>query len=101
MQFTLFNKDAISDSLAVMCRFTTADRRRVATLTVDGTKIADITIPERVQGSDNGFFNMEFPIPAELIKDSKGNVKTQFKVRLAATGQTPNPGLYYLRLVRK
>jgi hypothetical protein len=84
-----------------MCRFTTADRRRVATLTVDGTKIADITIPERVQGSDNGFFNMEFPIPAELIKDSKGNVKTQFKVRLAATGQTPNPGLYYLRLVRK
>ena len=101
VQFTLFNKDAISDSLAVMCRFTTADRRRVATLTVDGTKIADITIPERVQGSDNGFFNMEFPIPAELIKDSKGNVKTQFKVRLAATGQTPNPGLYYLRLVRK
>lgn len=101
VQFTLFNKDAISDSLAVMCRFTTADRRRVATLTVDGTKIADITIPDRMRGSDNGFFNIEFPIPTELIKDSKGNVKTQFKVRLTATGQTPNPGLYYLRLVKR
>ncbi len=101
VQFTLFNKDAINDSLAVMCRFTTADRRRVATLTVDGTKIADITIPDRMKGSDNGFYNIEYPIPAELLKDSKGNVKTQFKVRLTATGQTPIPGLYYLRLVKK
>ena len=101
VQFTLFNKDAIGDSLAVMCRFTTADRRRVATLTVDGTTIADVNIPDRVRNSDNGFFNVEYPIPAELMKDSKGNVKTQFKVRLTATGQTPNPGLYYLRLVRK
>ena len=100
VQFTLFNKDAVSDSLAIMCRFTTADRRRVATLTVDGTKIADVSIPDRVRNSDNGFFNVEYPIPAELLKDNKGNVKTQFKVRLAATGQTPNPGLYYLRLVK-
>jgi hypothetical protein len=98
VQFTLFNKDAVNDSLAIMCRFTTSDRRRVATLTVDGTKIADITIPDRVRGSEGGFFNVEYPIPAELLKDSKGNVKTQFKVRLSATGQTPNPGLYYLRL---
>ena len=99
VQFTLFNKDAISEGLAVMCRFTTADRGRVATLTVDGTKIADITIPEKVKYSENGFYNVEYPIPANLIKDSKGKVKTFFKVRLAATGSTPNPGLYYLRLV--
>ena len=99
VQFTLFNKDGISEGLAIMCRFTTADRGRVATLTVDGKKIADITIPEKVRKSDNGFFNVEYPIPADLIKDSKGNVKTKFKVRLSATGSTPNPGLYYLRLV--
>ena len=99
VQFTLFNKDAISEGLAVMCRFTTADRGRVATLTVDGTKIADITIPSSVKNSENGFYNVEYPIPASLIKDSKGNVKTKFKVRLSATGSTPNPGLYYLRLV--
>ena len=101
VEFALFNKDAISDSLSVMCRFTTADHGRTATLTVDGTKIADITIPGRVRNSENGFYNIEFPIPAELMKDSKGKIKTSYKVRLSATGATPNPGLYYLRLVKK
>lgn len=101
VQFSLFNKDAISDSLSVMCRFTTADHGRTATLTVDGTKLADITIPGRVRNSENGFYNIEFPIPAELMKDSKGKIKTSYKVRLSATGATPNPGLYYLRLVKK
>ena len=92
VEFALFNKDAISDSLSVMCRFTTADHGRTATLTVDGTKIADITIPGRVRNSENGFYNIEFPIPAELMKDSKGKIKTSYKVRLSATGATPNPG---------
>ena len=101
VEFALFNKDAITDSLAVMCRFTTADRGRTATLTIDGTKIAEITIPGRVRNSENGFYNIEFPIPSELMKDSKGNIKTSYKVRLSATGSTPNPGLYYLRLVKK
>lgn len=101
VQFSLFNKDAVTDSLAIMCRFTTDDHGRTATLTVDGTKIADITIPGRVRNSENGFYNIEFPIPAELMKDSKGKIKTSYKVRLSATGTTPNPGLYYLRLVKK
>ena len=101
VQFSLFNKDAVTDSLAIMCRFTTDDRGRTATLTLDGTKLADITIPGRVRNSENGFYNIEFPIPAEMMKDSKGNIKTSFKVRLSATGTTPNPGLYYLRLVKK
>ena len=101
VEFALFNKDAISDSLSVMCRFTTADHGRTATLTVDGTKIADITIPGRIRNSENGFYNIEFPIPAELMKDGKGKIKTSYKVRLSATGTTPNPGLYYLRLVKK
>ncbi|SDO00020.1 hypothetical protein SAMN04487900_1079 [Prevotella communis] len=101
VQFSLFNKDAVTDSLAIMCRFTTDDRGRTATLTVDGTKIADITIPGRVRNSENGFYNIEFPIPAEMMKDSKGKIKTSYKVRLSATGATPNPGLYYLRLVKK
>ena len=99
VEFALYNKDAISDSLAIMCRFTTADRGRTATLTVDGTKVADISIPGRVRNSDNGFYNVEYAIPADLMKDGKGKIKTSFKVRLSATGNTPNPGLYYLRLV--
>ena len=101
VQFTLFNKDAMSDSLAVMLRFTTADRGRMATLTIDGEKIADITIPRRVTGADErGFFNTEYPIPATLLVDKAGKPKEKFVVRLTASPTTPNPGLYYLRLVK-
>ena len=101
VQFTLFNKDAMSDSLAVMLRFTTADRGRMATLTIDGEKIADITIPGRVTGADErGFFNTEYPIPATLLVDKAGKPKEKFVVRLTASPTTPNPGLYYLRLVK-
>ena len=100
VQYTLYNTAQVADSLAVMCRFTTADKGRVATLTVDGTKIADITIPSSYKGSVNGFYNIEYPIPSELVRDAQRQVKTSFTVRLAATGSTPNPGLYYLRLMR-
>ena len=91
----------MSDSLAVMLRFTTADRGRMATLTIDGEKIADITIPRRVTGADErGFFNTEYPIPATLLVDKAGKLKEKFVVRLTASPTTPNPGLYYLRLVK-
>ena len=79
VEFALFNKDAISDSLSVMCRFTTADHGRTATLTVDGTKIADITIPGRVRNSENGFYNIEFPIPAELNPQPRSLLPTTGK----------------------
>ena len=100
VQYTLSNPTQVGDSLSVMCRFTTADKGRVGTLTVDGTKIADITIPNTFKGAVNGFYNIEFPIPASLVRDAQGQVKTRFVVRLAATGSTPNPGLYYMRLLR-
>jgi len=101
VQFTLFNNKKETNGLAVMCRFITTDKGRKAALTVDGVKIADIVIPEKMEGSANGFYNIEFPIPAELLKDAKGEVKTRFVVRLAASSETMNPGLYYLRLVKK
>ena len=99
VQYTLYNKTQVADSLSVMCRFTTADQGRKAVLTVDGTKIADINIPANYKGAENGFYNIEFPIPASLLKDGEGSVKTKFVVRLAATAGTLNPGLYYLRLL--
>ncbi len=100
VQYTLYNTNQVADSLSVMCRFTTADQGRKAVLTVDGTKIADIAIPSSYKGAVNGFYNIEFPIPASLVKDAQGAVKTKFVVRLAATSGTLNPGLYYLRLLR-
>ncbi|MBO4907471.1 MAG: glycoside hydrolase family 127 protein [Bacteroidaceae bacterium] len=100
VQYTLFNPEAVGDALAILCRFTTADQGRKASLLVDGQKIADIEIPSSVRKSENGFYNIEFPIPDALITDAQDNVKTQFVVRLSANKGTLNPGLYYLRLMQ-
>lgn len=100
VQYTLFNPNVEDSALSIMCRFTTADNGRKATLLVDGEKIADIVIPSTVKKSDNGFYNIEYPIPTSLIYDAQGDVKKQFVVRLAATEGTANPGLYYLRLMK-
>ena len=100
VQFTLFNPNNVSEGLAIMLRFTTADKGRKGTLTIDGKKIADIEIPSQVKTSFNGFYNIEYPIPESLLKDASGNVKSKFVVRLSANAGTTNPGMYYLRLVK-
>ena len=100
IQYTLFNPTQQSDRLSVMFRFNLADRGRMATLTVDGQKVADITIPSSAKGSDaNGFYNVEYPLPASLIIDAQGKVKTSFTVRLTASSTTLCPGIYYVRLL--
>ena len=100
VQYTLFNNKGQADHLSLLLRFTTADRGRKAVLMVDGEKMADIEIPAKVEKAENGFFNVEYPIPASLLTDGQGHTKSQFTVRLAATEGTLNPGLYYLRLVK-
>ena len=101
VQYTLYNITHVGEGLSVMCRFTIFDRGRKAELTVDGTKIGDVVIPNQMKNTDNGFFNVEFAIPEELLKDANGELKSKFVVRLSATENTPNPGLYYLRLIKK
>ena len=100
MQYTLFNASAGTDSLAILCRFITADKGRQATLTVNGVNIANIIIPEKTEGENNGFFDVEYPLPATLLRDKHGKATAKFLVRLSADGTTPNPGWYGLRLVR-
>ncbi len=99
IQYSLFNKKGVKDSLSIMLRFTTADKGRKGTLTVDGTKIADITVAESAKNAENGFYNVEFPIPAALAVDKDGNAKEKFMVRLTASATTLIPGLYYMRLM--
>ena len=99
IQYSLYNKKGVKDSLAIMLRFTTADQGRKGTLTVDGTKIADITVASTAKNAENGFYNAEFPIPATLAVDKNGNAKEKFVVRLTASSSTMIPGLYYMRLV--
>ena len=100
VQYSLYNKDGVTSQLSIMCRFTTADKGRKATLTVDGQTIASITIPSSVKGAENGFYNVEFPIPEKIATRSRGKAKDKFVVRLSATGGTPNPGLYGIRLMK-
>lgn len=96
IQYTLYNNSGVEEGLSIMFRFNLADRGRKATLTVDGTQLADITIPSTAKGSDaNGFYNVEYPIPADLAKG-----KTQFVVRLTASSSTLCPGIYYVRLLK-
>ena len=101
IQYSLYNKQGVKDSLAIMLRFTTADKGRKGTLTVDGVKIADVVVTSTAKWAEaNGFYNIEYPIPASLMKDDEGKAKTKFVVRLAATKGMMNPGLYYLRLMK-
>ena len=96
IEYTLYNNSGIEENLSIMLRFITADTGRKGTLTVDGEQLADITIPDRVKGSDDrGFYNVEYPIPASLAKGKK-----QFVVRLTASPSTLCPGLYYVRLLK-
>lgn len=107
IQYVLTIPDSVAqtitseDRLAVMCRFTVADKNRQGALYLEGVKLADITIPASIKGQDSkGFYNVEFPIPDEALYDSKGNVKTSLTFRLNAAANTLCPGLYYVRLLR-
>ncbi len=89
-----------SSDLSIACRFTTADKGRTAAIYIDGTKIADYTVPSSVTSAVNGFYYQEFPIPDALLLDTSGNNKTSVTFQILASGTTPCPGLYYLRLLK-
>lgn len=100
VQYVLSNPSGRTDSISLFCRFTTADRGRTATITIDGVKLVDITIPSSVKNAEsNGFFNVEYLIPAALLTDSQGKAKERITFRIAPNGTTPIPGLYFLRLM--
>ena len=100
IEYALFNEKQVAEGLSVMFRFNLADRGRKATLTIDGVPVSDITIPPFVKGSDsNRFYNVEYAIPEQLIKDASGNVKKKFVVRLTASATTLCPGIYHVSLL--
>jgi len=103
VQYTLSNTGQKVDSLAIMCRFTTADKNRHCNIYLDGELfISDYAVPSTASNADeSGFYNVEFPIPAEMLYDSEGNVKTNLVFRIEPSGTGYIPGLYYLRLVDK
>lgn len=100
IQYTLSNKDKIASNLSVMCRFTTADKGRIGSIYIDGQKLQTFEIPAKYSPSENGFFNIEIPIPDKLLKDKKGNIKSELTFQIKAESNTICPGLFYLRLLK-
>lgn len=100
MEYTLANTSGKTDSVALMCRFTTADKNRVATIRIDGKVLTEVTIPDTYKhADDNGFYNIEYLIPADMLKNADGSAKSKIVFRLEASGSGMAPGLYYLRLL--
>ena len=76
IQYVVENTEGIKTNVSLMLRFITSDRGRTASIYIDDQKLGEITIQNRMKGADeNGFFNVEYRIPDELLLDSKGNVK--------------------------
>jgi DUF1680 family protein len=101
IQYVLANPEGITEGVAIMLRMTVADKGRQGFVTIDGTKIADITVPGSFNGQDaRGFYNLEIPIPEALLKNADGTPKTEVTFRLTASSTTLIPGLYYVRLVK-
>lgn len=101
VQYVLENKEGADTNVSLMIRMITADKGRAMTIYVDGVKIADHTVPSSIKGQDeNGFYNIEYRIPDELLRDSKGNLKQKLTFKAVASASTLLPGLYYLRLMK-
>jgi len=94
IQYTLSNPNGLTEGVAIMLRLTTADKGRMGYITINGKRLVDITVAASAKNQDSkGFYNIEYPIPAELLKG------TSVTFRLTASSTTPIPGLYGVRLV--
>lgn len=102
IQYTLGNPDLLTDSLSILCRFTTADKDRKCNIYIDGKLLVEgYVVPSSVKGADsNGFYNVEFALPKEYLYDSSGKVKEKIVFKIEPAGTYHAPGLYYLRLMR-
>ena len=87
----------VKENLSLMCRFYSADDGRVVTIYVNEKELVNMTLEKK---PFRGHYNWEYPIDDELLKVD-GEVPDSITVRFHASGNTPVPGLYYLRLLQK
>ena len=101
VQYTLENVTKETTNVSLMLRMITADKNRAMSIYIDGTKISDYTVTSTSKNADeNGFYNIEFRIPDNLLIDASGNVKSKLTFKAVASPNTLLPGLYYLRLLK-
>ncbi len=87
----------IEDNVSLMCRFHSADVGRVVTIYVNDKELIHMTMERK---PFNGQYNWEYPISKELLR-IEDTLPDSISVRFEASGRTPVPGLYYLRLLRE
>lgn len=86
-----------TENVSVMCRYHSADAGREWTIYIDGKKLRTVSL----EPSDtNGFYNVEYPVSTDLLRKENGEPKDTITVKFVASGNTPTPGLYYLRLLK-
>jgi hypothetical protein len=94
VQYVLENNAEKRDSVSLLVRYTTADKNRVCSIYINNVLLTDVQVASSAKNADDkGFYEVEYPIPASLLT---GNEVT---VRFVASGSTPLPGLYYIRLM--
>lgn len=86
----------VSENVSLMCRFHSADAGRVVTIYINGRRLTGITLESK---SFTGHYNWEYPIREELLLVND-ELPDSITVRFHASGNTPAPGLYYLRLLK-
>ena len=94
----VFSTQGVSKDVSLMCRYHSADHGRVYTIYINDKKLKQITLEPQ---NFTGFYNVEYLIPEEFLKDGNGNTLDEITVKFAATGSTPTPGIYYLRLLKE
>ena len=86
----------VSENVSLMCRFHSADAGRVVTIYINEKRLTGMTLESK---SFTGHYNWEYPISEELLLVN-GALPDSITVRFHASGNTPAPGLYYLRLLK-
>lgn len=88
------------EGLTILSRFQKADKGRVGDISINGTVISTVTITGNEVADQQGFFNVEYTIPASLYTNADGSIKDNVVYKLTAHGAMC-PGLYFIRLMKK
>lgn len=88
----------VSDRVSLMCRYHSADYGRIYTLSVNGKVLKEIKLEKK---DETGFYNVEYFVPSDYLLTEEGEVADSVTVKFEATGSTPTPGIYYLRLLKE
>lgn len=93
--FSYQMKDERGEAFALRLTYYGKDQDRHFYISVNGTQVADV----QLNGSKgNGFYTVDYPIPAAVISEAKGKPLT---VRFNAAEKSVAGGVYEIRLLRR